>query len=166
MLAVLSALLGGARERLWITTPYFAPPSRALTVLLSAARRGVDVRLLLPSERTDVPLIRHAAHGAYRLLLESGVRVFEYERATLHAKTMVVDGYVSLIGSSNLDFRSLWLNAECNVLVFDEACAAALEGSFQADLASSREITRDEWHERTWSHRLLDTTARALRWAL
>lgn len=166
MLSVLSALMGGARKRLWITTPYFAPPSRALTFLLTAARRGVDVRLLLPSERTDVPLIRHAAHGAYGLLLESGVRVFEYERATLHAKTMVVDGHASLIGSSNLDFRSLWLNAECNVLVFDDACAAALESSFQADLASSREMTKDEWRQRTWSHRLLDTTARALRWAL
>ena len=166
MLSVLSALLGGARERLWITTPYFAPPTRALTFLLTAARRGVDVRLLLPSERTDVPLIRHAAHGAYRTLLESGVRVFEYERATLHAKTMVVDGHASLIGSSNLDFRSFWLNAECNVLVFDDACAAALEGSFRADLENSREITMDEWRERTWSHRLLDTTARALRWAL
>ncbi len=166
MLGVLSALLGGARRRLWITTPYFAPPTRALTFLLTAARRGVDVRLLLPSERTDVPVVRHAAHGAYRTLLESGVRVFEYERATLHAKTMVVDGHVSLIGSSNLDFRSFWLNAECNVLVFDDACAAALEASFHTDLANSREITLDEWRERRWSHRLLDTTARALRWAL
>jgi len=166
MLSVLSALLGGARERLWITTPYFAPPSRALTFLIHAARRGVDVRLLLPGARTDVSLIRHAAHGAYRQLLESGVRVFEYERATLHAKTMVVDGHASLIGSSNLDFRSFWLNAECNVLVLDDACAAELEGSFRADLAGSREITREEWRQRTWSHRLLDTTARALRWAL
>ncbi len=166
MLGVLSALLGGARERLWITTPYFAPPTRALAFLLTAARRGVDVRLLLPSERTDVPLIRHAAHGVYRTLLEGGVRVFEYERATLHAKTMVVDGHASLIGSSNLDFRSFWLNAECNVLVFDDTCAAALEHSFQGDLANSREITMDEWRQRTWSHRLLDTTARALRWAL
>jgi cardiolipin synthase A/B len=166
MLSVLSALLGGARERLWITTPYFAPPNRALTFLLSAARRGVDVRLLLPSERTDVPLIRHAAHGAYRMLMESGVRIFEYERATLHAKTMVIDGHVSLIGSSNLDFRSFWLNAECNVLVFDDACAAALEDSFAGDLANSREITTDEWRRRTWSHRLLDASARGLRWAL
>jgi phosphatidylserine/phosphatidylglycerophosphate/cardiolipin synthase-like enzyme len=58
------------------------------------------------------------------------------------------------------------LNAECNVLVFDDACAAALEGSFRAGLENSREITMDEWRERTWSHRLLDTTARALRWAL
>ena len=166
MLSVLAALLGGARERLWITTPYFAPPSRALTFLLTAARRGVDVRLLLPGARTDVSLIRHAAHGAYRQLLASGVRVFEYERATLHAKTMVVDGHASLIGSSNLDFRSFWLNAECNVLVFDEACAAELESNFRADLVGSREIISEEWRHRTWSHRLLDTTARALRWAL
>jgi len=166
MLGVLSALLGGARERLWITTPYFAPPTRALAFLLTAARRGVDVRLLLPSERTDMPLIRHAAHGSYRTLLESGVRIFEYERATLHAKTMVIDGHVSLIGSSNLDFRSFWLNAECNVLVFDDECASALERCFQADTADSREITMDAWRQRTWSHRLLDRTARALRWAL
>ena len=166
MLGVLSALLGGARQRLWITTPYFAPPSRALSFLLTAARRGVDVRLLLPSERTDMALIRHAAHGAYRTLLESGVRIFEYERATLHAKTMVIDGHVSLIGSSNMDFRSFWLNAECNVLVFDDGCAGALESSFQGDLANSREITLDEWQKRTWSHRAFDRTARALRWAL
>jgi cardiolipin synthase len=166
MLGVLAALIGGARKRLWITTPYFAPPTRALTLLLAAAQHGVDVRLLLPSERTDVPLVRHAAHGAYRRLLNGGVRLFEYQRATLHAKTVVIDGYVSLIGSSNLDFRSFWLNAECNVLVFDDGCAAALESSFQEDLANSREITKDEWGQRTWTHRLLDTTARALRWAL
>ena len=166
MLSVLSALLGGARQRLWITTPYFAPPTRALTFLLTTAQRGVDVRLLLPSARTDVPLARHAAHGAYHALLAAGVRVFEYERATLHAKTMVVDGHASLIGSSNLDFRSFWLNAECNVLVFDDACATALEDTFRADLANSREITMDEWYRRSWSHRLLDATARALRWAL
>ncbi|WP_411281253.1 phospholipase D-like domain-containing protein [Gemmatimonas sp.] len=166
MLSVLSALLGGARERLWITTPYFAPPTRALSFLLTAARRGVDVRLLLPSERTDMALIRHAAHGTYRTLLESGVRIFEYERATLHAKTMVIDGHVSLIGSSNLDFRSFWLNAECNVLVFDSACASALERCFQADIADSREITMDAWRQRTWLHRVFDRTARALRWAL
>ena len=166
MLGVLAALIGGARKTLWITTPYFAPPNRALTLLLAAVQHGVDVRLLLPSERTDVPLVRHAAHGAYQRLLQGGVRLFEYQRATLHAKTAVVDGYVSLIGSSNLDFRSFWFNAECNVLVFDDACAATLERSFQEDLANSREILMDEWKQRTWSHRLLDRTARALRWAL
>lgn len=166
MLTVLAALVGGARERLWITTPYFAPPTRALRMLAGAAQRGVDVRLLLPSERTDVPIVRHAAHGAYRYLLGHGVRVWEYERATLHAKTLVVDGYVGLVGSSNLDFRSFWLNAECNVLLFDDATGRELEQVYRHDLEGSREVTRASWDERTFGHRLLDAAARALRWAL
>lgn len=166
MLTVLVALAGAARERLWITTPYFAPPSRALRLLASAAQRGVDVRILLPSERTDVALVRHAAHGAYQQLLERGVRVFEYQRATLHAKTLVVDGYASLVGSSNLDFRSFWLNAECNVLLFDDVCGSALERIYQTDLEGSIEVTLEDWRQRSLGHRLLDRTARALRWAL
>jgi len=166
MLTMLVALAGAARERLWITTPYFAPPTRALTLLASAAQRGVDVRLLLPGERTDVPLVRHAAHGAYAYLLERGVRIFEYQRATLHAKTLVVDGHASLIGSSNLDFRSLWLNAECNVLLFDDVCGSSLERVFKTDLEGSIEITAAEWRGRSWQHRLGDRVARALRWAL
>lgn len=166
MLTVLVALVGAARERLWITTPYFAPPTRVLTLLGAAARRGVDVRLLLPGERTDVPLVRHAAHGAYAYLLARGVRIHEYQRATLHAKTLVVDGHASLIGSSNLDFRSLWLNAECNVLLFDDACGTALERTYRTDLEGSHEITPADWGARTVRHRLLDGVARALRWAL
>jgi cardiolipin synthase A/B len=115
----------------------------------------VDVRLLLPSERTDVPLVRHAAHGTYGPLLEHGVRVFEYQRATLHAKTVVVDGYAGIVGSSNLDFRSFWLNAECNVLLFDEASGAALERTFKTDLEGSVEITHESWQQRTVGHRML-----------
>jgi cardiolipin synthase len=166
MLAVMSALVGGARERLWVTTPYFAPPSRALTLLAGAARRGIDVRLLLPGPRTDVPIVRHAAHGAYAKLLRSGVRVFEYQRATLHAKTVVVDGHASIVGSSNLDFRSFWLNAECNLLVFDDECGAGLERAFLTDCEGSEEITRAAWRRRTLVHRVLDRGARALRFAL
>jgi cardiolipin synthase len=135
-------------------------------LLASAAQRGVDVRLLLPGERTDVPLARHAAHGAYRFLLDRGVRVYEYQRATLHAKSMVVDGYASLIGSSNLDFRSFWLNAECNLLLFDEGCGVALERAYKSDLEGSVEITAEMWAGRTLTHRVLDRAARALRWAL
>ncbi|QJR36935.1 phospholipase D-like domain-containing protein [Gemmatimonas groenlandica] len=166
MLGALAAMIGGARQRLWITTPYFAPPTRALTLLLAAAQHGVDVRLLLPGEHADVPLIRHAAHGTYHKLLKGGVRVFEYQRATLHAKTVVIDGHASLIGSSNLDFRSFWLNAECNVLVFDDECGAGMEASFEADLKDSHEVTMEEWRQRTWSHRVFDRLARALRLAL
>ncbi len=166
VLAVLASLVGGARERLWITTPYFAPPTRALRLLRAAARRGVDVRLLLPSELTDVALIRHAAHGAYATLLDAGVRVFEYQRATLHAKTVVVDGHAGVVGSTNLDFRSFWLNAECNVLLFDDVLAGALELSFTNDCAQSVEITSAAWSLRSWRHRLGDWLARQMRWAL
>jgi cardiolipin synthase len=84
----------------------------------------------------------------------------------LHAKTLVVDGYASLVGSSNLDFRSFWLNAECNVLLFDDACAMALEQSYTSDLKGSLEITREAWATRTLSHRMGDRVAYMLRWAL
>ncbi len=87
----------------------------AIRLLGRAAQRGVDVRLSLQG-RTDMPLARHAGHGNFAELLGSGVRVFEYQPAILHAKTLVVDDYVSIIGSSNLDFRSFYFHAECNVL--------------------------------------------------
>lgn len=166
VLAVLAALAGAARKRLWITTPYFAPPTRALSLLRAAARRGVDVRLLLPSERTDVPLVRHAAHGAYTSLMAAGVRIFEYERATLHSKTAVVDGHAGVVGSSNLDFRSFWLNAECNVLLFDDDLAGRLEAAFLEDCAGSIEISPALWARRSPAHQFGDWCARQLRWAL
>lgn len=166
VLAVLASLAGGARKRLWITTPYFAPPSRALALLRAAARRGVDVRLLVPGERTDVALVRHAAHGAYASLLDAGVRVFEYQRATLHAKTVVVDSHAGVVGSTNLDFRSFWLNAECNVLLFDDNLARDLERSFSEDCAHSVEITMSSWSMRSIRHALGDWLARQMRWAL
>ena len=164
-IAVLSALWGAARTRLWVTTPYFAPPIGALDVLSDAVKRGVDVRLLLPG-KTDMALIRHAAHGTYRKLLEAGVRIFEYQPAVLHAKTMVVDGQVGVVGSANLDFRSLWLNAECNLLLFDRQTAGALEQAFEKDLEQSAEVQLAEWKKRTIKHRLLDALALSFRWAL
>ena len=166
VLAVLASLVGGARKRLWITTPYFAPPTRALSLLRAAARSGVDVRLLVPSERTDVPIVRHSAHGTYGTLLDAGVRIFEYQAATLHAKTIVIDGHAGVVGSTNLDFRSFWLNAECNVLLFDDVFAHELERSFTTDCAKSVEITPASWATRSWWHRLGDWCARQLRWAL
>jgi cardiolipin synthase len=161
-IAVLAALVGAARERLWITTPYFAPPDGGLHILIDAARRGVDVRVLLPG-RSDVPLLRHAAHGAYARLLRGGVRVFEYQPRILHAKTMVCDGALGVLGSANLDFRSLWFNAECNLLVAHDSTAEALEAQFLADQAQAIEITRQAWRERSWWHVLGDTLARSLR---
>ena len=161
-IAVLASLVGAARQRLWITTPYFAPPDGGLQILIDAAQRGVDVRLLLPG-RTDVPILRLAAHGAHARLLRGGVRVFEYQPAILHAKTMVCDSHLSVIGSANLDFRSLWFNAECNVVVDDARTAGTLEAQFVADVTTSHEITLVEWRRRSIAQRCMAFVARGLR---
>jgi cardiolipin synthase len=159
--SVFAAIIGAARRHVWITNAYFAPGRRALNILGDAARRGVDVRLLLPG-RTDVPLLRHAAHGYYAELLASGVRVFEYQPQVLHAKSLTADGYVSIVGSTNLDFRSFSLNAECNLVILDGACSATLEQAFRDDLAAAEEIVAERWRRRTVLHRAGDRFARAL----
>jgi cardiolipin synthase len=159
--AVLAALVAASRKRLWITNSYFAPNRMAIRLLGQAAQRGVDVRLLLQG-RTDMPLVRHAGHGNFPDLLASGVRIFEYQSAILHAKTLVVDDYVSVVGSSNLDFRSFYFNAECNVLILDDATGRTMAQTFEADLGQSLEMGLEDWNRRPLAHRLGDTLARGL----
>jgi cardiolipin synthase len=159
--SVITAIAAAAQRRLWITNAYFAPHRRAIASLVQAHRRGVDVRLLLP-RRTDAPIVRHAGHGSFRRLLAGGVRVFEYLPAILHAKTLVADEYVAVVGSSNLDFRSFGLNGECNLVILDEATGAALAADFEQDLAHAEEITGESWRRRTVAHRVGDRLARLL----
>jgi cardiolipin synthase len=159
--AVLAAIVGAARRSVFITNAYFAPGRLAIDVLGEAAGRGVDVRLLLPGW-TDVPLLRHAAHGYYGDLLARGVRIFEYGGHVLHAKSLVADGYVSVVGSTNLDFRSFVFNAECNLVVLDGGTGAAMEEIFRRDLAASQEILPTAWRSRSLPHKLGDRMARWL----
>lgn len=159
--AALAAIVGGSRRRLWMTEAYFAPRRRVGGILGRAAARGVDVRLLLPG-RTDVRTVRHAGHGFFADLLRRGVRIFEYQAAVLHAKTIVADGRVSVVGSSNIDFRSFERNAECNFAMFDAPIAEELERQFLADLGQSEEIRMREWRRRAWLHRAADSLARRL----
>lgn len=159
--SVLSAIVGAARRSVLITNAYFAPRSVAIEVLGAAARRGVDVRLLLPGA-SDVPLIRHAGHGYFEELLARGVRIFEYGAAVLHGKTMVADGFVSVVGSTNLDFRSFRFNAECNLVVLDDETGASMAAAFEEDLTRSEEIRPEPWSRRGLGHRLGDAFARRL----
>ncbi len=159
--AALAAIAGGCRRRLWMTEAYFAPRRRLGGILGRAVARGVDVRLLLPG-RTDVPTVRHAGHGFFAGLLRRGVRIFEYQAAALHAKTIVADGLVSVIGSSNVDFRSFERNAECNFAIFDAPIAAEMERQFRRDLEQSAEVLPSEWRRRPWLHRAADALARRL----
>jgi cardiolipin synthase len=159
--AVLAAIVGAAREKVWITNAYFAPRARAVRILAQAVRRGVDVRLLLPG-KTDVSLVRHAGHGYFRALLRLGVRVFEYGAAILHAKTLVADDFVSVVGSTNLDFRSFHFNAEANLVILDAATGRAFAEAFRDDLTRSKEIDEDTWTKRARLHRIGDNLARRL----
>ena len=159
--SVLGAIVAAARRRIWITNAYFAPRQRAVRALGDAARRGVDVRLLLPG-RTDVPLVRHAGHGYYADLLRRGVRVYEYQPAVLHCKTLVADDYLAFAGSSNLDFRSFHFNAECNVVMLDADTGKTFSEAFEADLEKSFEITQESWRRRSVLHRTADALARSL----
>lgn len=159
--SVLAATIGAARRRVWITNAYFAPGSASVRGLGAVARRGVDVRLLLPG-RSDVPLLRHAGHGYYADLLAAGVRVFEYRAAVLHAKTIVADDRVGVVGSSNLDVRSFRYNAECNLLIMDPGVADELAAAFERDLAFAEEVTPAAWSRRGVLHRTGDALARSL----
>ena len=121
----------------------------------------MDVRLLLPG-KTDVPIVRRAGHGYYGALLERGVRIFEYQAAILHAKTLVADGLVSVVGSTNLDFRSFVFNAECDLLMLCPVTATTLEEAFLKDLESAEEIRLGDWRRRPLSKKIGDRLARWL----
>ena len=128
-----------AQSRMWITDPYFLAPRTVAEALSAAARDGVDVRILLPAHN-NWPWVGSLARGGYRSLMESGVRLFEWQGSMIHAKTSVVDGVWGRVGSSNLNTASLLGNWEIDVGVVDEGVAGQLEGLFLADLASSVEI--------------------------
>ncbi len=143
-----------ARTSIYISNAYFVPDRDTIRALEGAVRRGVDVRVIVPGEVTDVPIVRQAARWQYDRLLRRGIRLFEYQPTMMHAKTMVVDGIWSTIGSSNFDDRSFRLNDEVNVNVYDEGIASQMEQMFFEDLARSEEITRRRWLERPWLDRM------------
>ena len=162
---LLALSIVGARERLWIANAYFVPDDDFRAMLIEAAGRGVDVRVLVPSEDTDVPVVRLAARAHYRELLDGGVRIFEYQPTMMHAKTLVADGLWCLIGTMNLDNRSLALNDEVTLAALDPALGAAMERSFGADLEHALEITRDEFERRGAWEKLKEKGAALLsRW--
>lgn len=145
---LLALSIVGARERLWIANAYFVPDDDFRAMLIEAAARGVDVRVLLPSDDTDVPVVRLAARAHYRDLLDGGVRIFEYQPTMMHAKTLVADGLWCLVGTMNLDNRSLALNDEVTLAALDPALGATMERSFSDDLGHAREITIAEFERR------------------
>lgn len=153
MTACFTELVHSARRELVITTPYFVPDEQLLFAILSAARRGVKTVLVLP-HRNDSRFVAAASRSHYRDLLAAGVELYEYELGLLHAKTMVVDAQVALIGSANLDRRSSELNFENNILFADAAFAAVIRARQDSYLADSTRITSEEVAEASLVRRL------------
>jgi phosphatidylserine/phosphatidylglycerophosphate/cardiolipin synthase-like enzyme len=159
-----SRRIGSARQRSWIMSAYFVPSRRFRKALRRAARRGVDVRLLVPGPLTDHPWVRHAARRFYGKLLRSGVRIYEYQSRVLHGKMTVCDDWVS-VGSSNLDRWSFKWNLEANQEVENTLFAQFAAAVFEGDCSQSLELDRRRWSRRAWLGRLQENLAGALdRW--
>jgi len=158
-MALISAIESAENEVL-ITNAYFVPHPQLLAALQGAARRGVQVKLVLPS-RTDSAVVYHAGRSSYAELLEAGVRIFERKTRLLHAKSAVIDGVWSTVGSTNLDWRSLAYNDELNAVVLGPDFARQMAAIFARDLGNSEEITREMWDRRPFEDHLKEMIAKA-----
>ncbi|HEY4555315.1 MAG TPA: phospholipase D-like domain-containing protein, partial [Lysobacter sp.] len=152
-----------AQREVLIATPYYVPDPDLEVGLVEAARRGVKVTLLIPGPHQESRVVRYASYTYYRELLEAGVRIFEYQPTVMHTKLVIVDGAWALIGSPNFDSRSIELNYEIAVAVYDEAFAQRLTASFTHDLTRSREVSLDEVKRWSAFARLRNSLASLLR---
>jgi cardiolipin synthase len=152
------AIVGAERE-IVITTPYFVPTESILVAMELAAMRGVDVKLVLPS-RSNHRVTFHAGRSFYAQLLDAGVQILEYEPGIVHAKTLVADAQVALVGSANMDLRSFRLNFEVHALVHDATTALRLREAFEKDAAKSRRVEPLDWQARRWTLRVKEGAAR------
>jgi cardiolipin synthase A/B len=151
-----------ARRRLWICNSYFIPDRRLRDAVVARARSGVDVRILVPGNQTDAVPVQAAGRSYYEELLAAGVRIFEYEPSMMHAKTVTIDGAWSIVGSANMDERSMELNEENVLGIADQDFARSIEEGVIADFARSSEIKLDEWRKRSLLRRGLERVAKAL----
>ena len=135
--------------------PYFFPDDRIEAALVNAAKRGVKVVVLTPA-KSDIAATSAASRSGFGDFLLAGVEIYEYQPALMHAKAMVVDGVWATVGSANLDYRSLAINEEINLVVYDAGFAGQLEQSFQEDLKHSKKLTYEAWTSRPFMDKLFE----------
>ncbi|MDY6801577.1 MAG: cardiolipin synthase [Bacteroidota bacterium] len=150
-----------AEKECYLTTPYFIPNEGIITAIKQAALGGVDVRLLVPGE-SDSWLLNSASNTYYYDLLASNVKIFRYKKGFIHAKTMVIDNNLSIVGSANMDYRSFNYNFEVNAIVYDKDFNNELKHQFLKDLEESEQITLEEWENRPLRVRLKESIIRLL----
>ena len=148
-----------AKTSVHITSAYFVPDKQFIDALVSAAKRGVDVKLVLPGV-SDHGLVMHAGRAFYEELLSNGVKIYQLQVAVLHAKTAVIDGTWSTVGSANIDRRSFLHNYELNVVVLDPGFGRDMQSAFEEDLRDSKEVTLEQWRKRPVTDRIKEFAAR------
>jgi cardiolipin synthase len=144
-----AAAFSSAEKTIFITNAYCAPSDSQVEHLVDAVKRGVDVKLLLPGPHNDQPLTKAAGRTAYRDLLRGGVKIYEYQPTMIHSKTMVIDGILSLVGSSNFDARSAQINEELDLTVYDRDFGKQMEAVFERDLKSAKLYTLEDFERRS-----------------
>lgn len=149
------AMVDLARKRLWIANPYIVPPQSLMDAFSMAALRGIDVRILVPSFSDNI-FITMVADIYYERLLNYGIRIFKYTGGFLHQKVMLVDNVLGVVGSANMDFRSMYINFEVTTMCTDEAFVSEMEGMLLADFAKSRELNIEELRQKPNSRKLLE----------
>ncbi len=159
----LALSIAGARKSIYVSNSYFVPGESFMQLLLAARHRGVDVRVLTVSNKTDVKTTWYAGRTYYEKLLEGGVKIYEYQPTMMHAKSMVVDGIWSYVGSMNFDNRSLSFNDESLLVALDPAVGAQMNSIFMDDIKSSQEMKLDEFRIRPLSNKILEWCAQKLR---
>ena len=159
MYNTLVSAIGSAETSVYLTFAYFAPDEHIMKALGDAVLRGADVKIILPG-KTDSGLIFHAGRSYYSSLLKSGVKIYERGDALLHAKTALIDGVWSTIGSTNLDWRSFLHNDEVNAVILSPEFGAQMNAMFEKDIAASTLITLESWRERSLVLRVKEQAAR------
>lgn len=143
----LMEIISSANKRIWITSPYFIPGESLMDSLIIAAKSGVEIKILVPGI-SDSKMVNAAARSYYSELLQHGVRIFLYGKGFVHAKTMLADDNLSIVGSANMDYRSFDLNFEVNAILYSEKITTQLSAAFENDLKDSTEINATEWMNR------------------
>ena len=160
----LCRLMRSARDSILMTMAYFAPDDELIQELCRAARRGIRVRLMLPG-RCDIPAVRVAARSFYEMLLECGVEIYERQGVILHGKSLVIDGHTSLLGSVNLDYRSIEYNCEISAVIRSEEFGAQMKLLFENDVCYAKKIELSEWRRRPrWDRLVQWAVSRARYW--
>jgi len=149
-----------AKKRIWIQNPYFIPEPDAIDAMGEAVKRGVDIRVLMPSTSgSDNPMVQHAGHRNFEKLMRAGVRLFEYPHTLLHQKVMTVDGLYSIVGSCNFDDRSFETNDEVTVGILGADTANKLDAIFEKYVPRAEEIDVEKWSKRSFLHKVKDYAA-------